>query len=51
MKESLSFLKLILGSDQSIQGKHFIFYRISSGQKAPGFENMSEQSFGVGTYF
>ncbi|MDP2883640.1 MAG: hypothetical protein Q8P51_01280 [Ignavibacteria bacterium] len=51
VKESLSFLKLILGSDQSVQGKHFVFYRISSGQKAPAFENMSEQSFGVGTYF
>jgi hypothetical protein len=50
VKETLGFLTLILG-DESAQGKHFIFYRVSSGQKAPAFQDVREQSIGFGTYF
>lgn len=50
VKKSLGFLTLILG-DQDTQGKHFIFYRISAGRKAPAFQDLKEQSIGFGTYF
>lgn len=51
VKETLGFLKFLLGDSEEIRGKHFIFYRISSGRKAPAFQDLREQSFGFGTYF
>jgi hypothetical protein len=51
VKETLGFLKLFLGGSEEIRGKNFIFYRISSGKKAPAFQDLREQSFGFGTYF
>lgn len=46
-----AFLKPILGSDEEIRGRHFVYYRISSGRKEPAFQDLREQSFGFGTYF
>jgi hypothetical protein len=50
VKKSLGFLTLILG-DENTQGKHFVFYKISAGRKAPAFQDLKEQSIGFGTYF
>jgi len=50
VKKSLGFLTLLLG-DESTQGKHFVFYKISAGRKAPAFQDLKEQSIGFGTYF
>jgi hypothetical protein len=51
MKKTLGFFKFILGGEEEIRGKHFMFYMISSGRKAPDFEDIYEQSLGFGTYF
>jgi len=51
VKKTFSFLSLIIGESDEARGKHFIFYRISSGRKAPGFRELSEGSFGFGTSF
>ncbi len=51
VKQTIGFLKLLLGDSDEIRGKHFVFYRISSGRKAPAFQDLNEQSFGFGTYF
>jgi len=50
VKKTLGFLTLLLG-DETAEGKHFIFYRISSGRRAPAFQDVKEQSVGLGTYF
>ncbi len=51
LKKTLGFCKLILGGEEDIRGKHFMFYMISSGGKAPAFQDVYEQSLGFGTYF
>jgi hypothetical protein len=51
LKKTLGFFKLILGGEEEIRGKHFMFYMISSGRKAPAFQDIYEQSLGFGTYF
>lgn len=51
VKKSLGFLKFILGSEDEIRGKNFIFFRISNGRKAPAFQDVDEKAFGFGTYF
>ena len=51
LKRTLGFWNLILGGEDEIRGKHFMFYMISSGRKAPAFEDVYEQSLGFGVYF
>jgi len=51
VKRSLGFLKLILGSDDEIANKSFIYFRISSGRDSPTFQNVHEKSIGLGTTF
>ncbi|MFQ5640517.1 MAG: hypothetical protein ACE5IR_21255 [bacterium] len=51
VKKTLGVLKLLLGPEEEIRGKNFIFFRISKGRKAPAFEDIHEKSFGFGTYF
>jgi hypothetical protein len=51
LKKTLGFWKVILGGEEEIRGKHFMFYMISSGRKAPAFQDTYEQSLGFGTYF
>jgi hypothetical protein len=51
LKKTLGFWNLILGGEDEIRGKHFMFYMISSGRKAPAFQDVYEQSLGFGIYF
>jgi hypothetical protein len=51
VKKTLGFLKFVLGPEEEIRGKNFIFFRISNGRKAPAFQDIDEKSFGFGTYF
>ena len=51
LKKTLGFWRLILGGEDEIRGKHFMFYMISSGRKAPAFQDVYEQSLGFGIYF
>ena len=51
LKSTFGILKLILGEDEQAQGKSFWFYRVSVGSRAPGFQDLKEQSFGFAVFF
>jgi len=51
VKKTLGFLKFVLGPEDEMRGKNFIFFRISNGRKAPAFQDVDEKAFGFGTYF
>ena len=51
VKKTLGVLKFILGPQEEIRGKNFIFFKISKGRKAPAFEDIDEKLLGFGTYF
>ena len=51
VKSNMGFLKLILGAEEMVQGKNFVFFKISRGKKAPAFVETTEKSIGFGTYF
>ena len=53
-KQILDIVRLFTGDkfiSEIPQGKHFIFYRISSGKRAPAFQDVKEHLLGFGTYF
>ncbi|MEJ2634578.1 MAG: hypothetical protein P8184_04730 [Calditrichia bacterium] len=50
LKDKIELLNLLLGGQKEALGKHFIFYRISVGRRAPAFQDIREQSFGFGLY-
>jgi len=50
LRDYLGVLKYIFGLD-NVEDKNFIYYKIESGCKAPNFQNVNQQSIGVGVYF
>lgn len=51
VKKTLGILKIILGPEEEMRGKNFIFFRLTKGRKAPDFEDIDEKVIGFGTYF
>jgi hypothetical protein len=49
--KEIGILKMIIGDSEAARGRHFVFYKISSGRQAPNFQDINEQSLGFGTYF
>jgi hypothetical protein len=51
VKKALGFLTFILGDSEEMEGKNFLYYKITFGRGSPSFQDTREQSFGFGMYF